>query len=59
MKYLMLLCVVGLSACGGGGSDPSQSTIQAVAPVPTVVLRPCETTGPTAPPCPTPKAVAR
>lgn len=41
---------VGLTACGGGGSDqtPLASNAKIIAPVP---LRPCETTGPTAPAC--------
>ena len=48
-------CAVVLSACGGGGSDgtPSDPHYKAVYPVP---LRPCETTGPTAPSCPASQA---
>lgn len=46
---ILLLC-----GCGGGGSDGSANhaptpVYRPVAPVP---LRPCETTGPTAPACP-------
>lgn len=44
-----------LSACGGGGgsSPPHQAVSdKMVYPVSIVVLRPCETTGPSAPVCP-------
>lgn len=48
--YLVLLSVL-LSACGGGNDDSGNAVF-----VPKhgngPNLRPCETTGPTAPPCP-------
>lgn len=43
-----------LSACGGGGGAGEQPALQPVNPkavYPVPVLRPCETSGPTAPPC--------
>jgi hypothetical protein len=45
----ILVCAL-LSACGGGGSDSGSADPhdKLIAPVP---LRPCETTGPTAPAC--------
>lgn len=55
MKKTMLLGVLflALAGCGGGGGDAPTVVPKAVAPVPTVVYRPCETTGSGAPPCPT------
>lgn len=50
--FIALACAI-LSACGGGGGGASATpkvNPKAVYPVP--VLRPCETTGPTAPACP-------
>jgi hypothetical protein len=56
----VIALVISLSACGGGGSStPPDAHDKAVYPVPIIALRPCETTGPTAPPCPsTAQAVA-
>lgn len=52
MKIILAIsaCAIFLSACGGGGSDSAKTVVnpKAVYPVP---LRPCETTGPTAPAC--------
>jgi hypothetical protein len=57
--YAFILVTLALSACGGGGSSaPTEAHDKAVYPVPLVMLRPCETTGPTAPPCPSTQAVA-
>lgn len=59
MKYVLIIALAALlAACGGGGGDPTPPDphYKIVDPVP---LRPCETTGPTAPPCPSdPKAIA-
>ena len=53
MKYALIAALAALlTACGGGGNGtPPAPKVnpQAVYPVP---LRPCETTGPTAPACP-------
>jgi hypothetical protein len=43
-----ILCAM-LSACGGGGSDPAPVNTRATTGA--LTLRPCETTGPSAPPC--------
>lgn len=52
MKTILAIaaCAVVLSGCGGGGNDGARTVVnpKAVYPVP---LRPCETTGPTAPAC--------
>ncbi|MFK4444622.1 hypothetical protein ABH944_004874 [Caballeronia udeis] len=54
----IMLCVI-LSACGGGG-DPSQPAPGAAVVKQTIgpQLRPCEATGPDAPPCPSTAIVA-
>jgi len=59
MKKLILAIAVTLQACGGGGQDSTASAVVAASgslaltPVPHngVQLRPCESIGPTAPPC--------
>lgn len=51
----ILLCVI-LTACGGGGDSPQPQLAvlkQTIGPQ----LRPCEATGPSAPPCPATKEV--
>lgn len=51
MKTILAIaaCAAVLAACGGGSDGvPSDPHYKAVYPVP---LRPCETTGPTAPTC--------
>ncbi|MGG1943192.1 hypothetical protein AB1286_33130 [Trinickia sp. NRRL B-1857] len=50
LTLVLILTTAALSACGGGGSDGSGQEVvpKAVYPIP---LRPCETTGPTAPTC--------
>jgi hypothetical protein len=50
------LIAIILSACGGGGGEDGGAVMKPNATAGgQIVLRPCETTGPGAPPCPATK----
>lgn len=49
-----ILATIILTACGGGGTNDDgtpKPTVDPKAVYPVPMLRPCETTSPTAPPC--------
>jgi hypothetical protein len=52
---MLVAACIGLSACGGGGDDPPTATPRATTGA-LMALRPCESTGPGAPPCPASQA---
>lgn len=49
---ILAAILVSLTACGGGGGDDSGNAVFVPKHGNGPNLRPCETTGPTAPPCP-------